>query len=66
MRHFRSHPTAFTQCWVRVSRLANIQSICTHLNGQRNLADHVARSMRADHAATENLHATMGFEAIIE
>ena len=44
---------------MRVNRLADIQSIRTHLNGQRNLADHVAR-MGADDAAAQNFAVAVG------
>ena len=54
MRHLRRHANAFAQRRVRVNRLTDIHCVCAHLNGQRNLANHVAR-MRADHAAAQDL-----------
>ena len=65
MRHFRCHPNAFAQCRMRVNRLANVHGIRTHLNRQRNLANHVAR-VRTNHAATENLAVAVGFGAVIK
>ena len=54
MRHLRRHADALAQRGVRVNRLANVQGVSTHLDGQCNLADHVAR-MGADHAAAQDL-----------
>ena len=50
MRYFCRHANAFAQRWMGVNRLADIDCVCTHFNGQCNLANHVA-CMRADHAA---------------
>ena len=50
MRHLSRHADAFAQRGVRVNRLADVYCICTHYNGQRKLANHVA-SVSADHAA---------------
>jgi hypothetical protein len=60
MRHFRRHADALAQRRMRVDRLADVDGIRTHLNRQRNLANHVAR-MRADHAAAQYLAMTVGF-----
>ena len=54
MRHFRRHADAFAQRRMRVNGFANIDCVRAHFNGQRNLADHVAR-VGADHAAAKNL-----------
>ena len=43
---------------MRVNRLADIDSVCAHLNGKSNLTNHVAR-MRADHAAAQDLAVAM-------
>ncbi len=54
MRHFRGHANGFAQRRMRVNRLADIHRVCAHFDGQRNLANHVAR-VRADHAAAQYL-----------
>ena len=54
MRHFRRHADALAQRRMRVDGFANVHAVRTHLNGQGNLANHVAR-MRADHAAAQDL-----------
>ena len=54
MRHFRRHANGFAKGWMRVDGLADVDSVGTHLDGQRDLSDHVAR-MRADHAAAQDL-----------
>ena len=54
MRHLRRHSDALAQRRVRVNRLADVYRVCAHLNGQRNLANHVAR-VRTDHAAAQDL-----------
>ena len=54
MRHFRRHADALAQRRMRVDGLADVDSVRTHLDGQGDLADHVAR-MRADHAAAQDL-----------
>ena len=61
MRHLGGHTNALAQRGVRVNRLADVHRISAHLDGQRNLADHVAR-MRADHAAAQDLAVAVGFE----
>ena len=50
MRHFRGHAYAFAQSRMRVNRLADIDCVCAHFNGQGYFANHVA-SVGADHAA---------------
>ena len=60
MRHLRRHPNAFAQLGVRVDRLADVHRISAHLNGQRNLADHVA-GVGADQATAQNLAVAVGF-----
>jgi hypothetical protein len=54
MRHLRRHADAFAQRGGRMNSLANVHSVCAHLNRQSDLANHVARE-RADHAAAEDL-----------
>ena len=50
VRHLSRHTDAFAQRRMRVNRLADIDCVCTHFNGQCDLANHVP-CMRADHAA---------------
>jgi len=59
MRHLRCHTYALAQRGMRVNRLADVHRIRAHLNGQRNLANHVAR-VRADHAAAQDLAVAVG------
>ena len=59
MRHLRRHANALAQRRVRVDGFADVDRVGTHLNRQRNLADHVA-SMRADHAAAKDLAVAVG------
>ncbi len=54
MRNLRRQANGFSKGWMRVDRFANIHRVRTHLNGQRNLANHVAR-VGADHAAAQDL-----------
>ena len=49
MRHLGRHANAFAKRRVRVNRLADVHCVSTHLDGQRNLTNHVAR-VGADHA----------------
>jgi hypothetical protein len=69
MRHLRRHANGLPQRRIRVNRLADVHGIGTHLNGQGNLADHVAR-MGADHATAQNLAPAcgmaMGLGAVIK
>ena len=60
MRHLCRHANALAQRRMRVNRLANIHRVRPHLDGQGDLANHVAR-MGADHAAAQNLAVAMGF-----
>ena len=60
MRHFRRHADGFPKGWVRMNRLADIHRVSAHLDGQRDLANHVARA-RADHAAAQNLAVAVRF-----
>ena len=56
MRNLRRHADALAQRRMRVDGLADVDSVDsvrTHLDGQGDLADHVAR-MRADHAAAQD------------
>ena len=50
---------------MRVNRLADVHRTRPHLDGQRNLADHVAR-MGADHAAAQDLAVAMRLRRIIK
>ncbi len=59
------HADAFAQRGVRMDGLADIDRIGAHLDGQRNLANHVAR-MRADHAAAQYLAVAMRFRRVVE
>ena len=65
MRHFRRHADALAQRGMRMNRLADIDRVSAHLDGQRHFADHVAR-MRADHAAAQNLAVAVRFRAVVE
>ena len=65
MRHLSRHADAFAQRGVRVDRLAYIDGISAHLDGQRHFADHVA-GVGADHAAAQDLSVAMGFWAVVE
>ena len=60
MRNLRRHADALAKRGVRVNGLANVHRVGAHLDGQGNLADHVAR-MRADHAAAQNLAVAVRF-----
>jgi hypothetical protein len=53
------HADGFPKRRVRVDDLADVHCVCTHLNGQCNLTDHVAR-VGADHAAAQNLAVAVG------
>ena len=65
MRNLRRHANGFAQRWMRMDRLADVHSVCTHFNGQGNLTNHVAR-MGADHAAAQNLAVAVGFWGVVE
>ena len=60
MRNLRRHANGLAQRGVRVNRLANVDGICTHLNRQGHLANHVAR-VGADHAAAQDLAVAVRF-----
>ena len=60
MRNLRRHADALAQRGVRVDSLADVHRICAHLDGQSNLADHVAR-VGADHAAAQYRAVAMRF-----
>ncbi len=65
MRNLRRHADAFAQRGVRVNRLADVHRVCTHLNRQSDLADHVAR-VGADHAAAQDLAMAVRFRRVIK
>ena len=65
MRHLRRHADRFPKSWMRMNRLTDVHGVCTHLDSQRNLANHVAR-MRADHAASQDLAVTVRLWAVIK
>ncbi len=53
MRHFCRQADALPQRRMRVNRLADVHRVCAHLDGQRDLAQHVAR-VGTDDAAAQN------------
>ena len=53
MRHLRRHADAFAQRGVWVDGFADVHSVCAHLDGKSDLANHVTR-VRTDHAATQD------------
>ena len=65
MRHLCRHADALAQHGVRMNRLADAYRISAYFDGQRNLANHVAR-MRADHAAAQDLAVTVRLWAVIK
>ena len=54
MRHFRRHANGFAKGWMRMDGLADVHCVGAHLDGQGDLANHVA-CVRADHAAAQDL-----------
>ncbi len=50
---------------MRVDGLADVHCVGTHLDGQRDLANHVA-CVRADHAAAQDLAVTMRLWRVVE
>ena len=54
MRHFSRHANALTKRGMGVNGFADVDGVCTHLDGQHYLADHVA-CVGADHAAAQDL-----------
>ena len=65
MRNLRRHADAFAQRGVRVDGLADVHGVGAHLDGQGNLANHVAR-MPADHAAAQELAVAMRLRRVVE
>jgi len=65
MRHLSRNADAFAQRGVGVNGFADVHGICAHLNGQRHLANHVAR-VGVDHAAAQNLAVAMRFGAVVK
>ena len=65
MRHLRRHADAFAQRGVGVDGFADVHRVGAHLDGQRNLANHVAR-VGADHAAAQDLAVTMRLWAVVK
>ena len=65
MRHFRRHADRLPKRRMRVNGLANVHGVSTHLDGQGDLANLVAR-MGADHAATQDFAVTMCFGRVIK
>ncbi len=59
VRHFCRHADAFAQRGVWVDGFADVHCVCAHLDGQSDLANHVAR-MRAHHAAAQDLAVAVG------
>ena len=59
MRHLRRHANAFAQGGMRVNSFANVHRVCAHLDGQSDLANHVA-GVGADHAADQYLAVAVG------
>jgi hypothetical protein len=59
VRHLCRHANAFAQRGVGVDGFADVHGVCAHFDGQRDLANHVAR-VRAHHAAAENLAVAVG------
>src|SRR5690606_30904382 len=52
--HFRRHAQALAERRVRMDGLADVDGVGPHLDGQRDLADHVA-GVRAHDAAAQDL-----------
>jgi hypothetical protein len=65
VRHFCRHADAFAQRGVGVNGFADVHRVCAHLDGQRDLADHVAR-VRADHATAQDLAVAVGLRRIVK
>ena len=65
MRHFSRHADGFPERGMRVGGFADIDRVGAHLDGQRNLTDHVA-SVGADHAAAQNFAVAVRFGTVIE
>jgi len=65
MRHLRRHADAFAQRGVWVDGFADAHGVCAHLDGQSDLANHVAR-VCADHATAEDFAVAVGFGAVVK
>ena len=65
MRHLCRQTDALAQRGVPVNRLVNVHRVCAHLDGQRDLAQHVT-GVGADDAAAQDLAVAMGFRAVVE
>ena len=65
MRHFRRHADAFAQRGVWMDGFADVHSVCAHLDGQSDFANHVAR-VRAHHAAAQDLAVALGIRVIVK
>ena len=65
VRDLGGHADRFAQRRMRVDRLADVHRVRAHLDGQRDLADHVA-GVRADDAAAEDLAVAVGLGGIVE
>ena len=64
-RHLRRHADALAQRGVRVNRLADVHRISTHLDRQRNLANHVA-GVGTNHATAQYLAVALGLKRIVK
>ena len=65
MRNLRRHTDTLTQRGVRVNRLADVDAIGTHLDGQSHFTNHVA-GMRADHAAAQDLAVAIRLRTVVK
>ena len=65
MRHFSRHANALSKRGVSVNGFADVYRISAHLDGQHDLADHVA-CMCADHAAAQDLAVAVRFGAVVK
>jgi hypothetical protein len=65
MRHFRRHADALAQRRMRVDGLADVDSVGTHLDGQGDLADHVA-CVGTDDATAQDLAVAVRLGAVVE
>ena len=65
MRHFRRHANAFAQRGVGVDGFADVHCVCTHFDGQGDLANHVA-CVRTHHAAAQDLAVAVGLRRIVK
>jgi len=65
MGHLGGHADTLAQGGMRMNGFANVDGIGAHLDGQRNLANHVAR-VRTHDAATQDLPVAVGLRRIIK